>query len=255
MIGIMISIDLTGSAAIVTGASQGLGAAIATQLYRAGAGVVVNYWSDPEGINRAKAEQLSASLGERAIAIAGDVRRAEDMVALVAATRTRFGRLDIVVNNAGILRDRSLKKMSGEEWSAVIDTNLTGVFNLCKAAEPVLESGGSIISLSSISAAIGFYGQANYAAAKAGVVGLTKVLARELAKRRITVNAIAPGLVLTDMGQTIPAEERERMLSLIPLGRLGEADDIAGAALFLCSSLSRYVTGQTLHVNGGWHLA
>ena len=145
--------------------------------------------------------------------------------------------------------------MSGEEWDAVIDTNLTGVFNLCKAAEPVLEQGGSIVSLSSISAAIGFYGQANYAAAKAGVVGLTKVLARELAKRRITVNAIAPGLVLTDMGKSIPAEERERMLSLIPLGRLGEADDIAGAALFLCSNLSRYITGQTVHVNGGWHLA
>jgi len=251
----MISIDLSGSSAIVTGASQGLGSAIASTLYQAGASVVINYWPDPEGINRTKAEQLSTSLGERAMALAGDVRRLEDMAELVAATRKRFGRLDIVVNNAGILRDRSLKKMSGEEWGAVIDTNLTGVFNLCKAAEPALESGGSIISLSSISAAIGFYGQANYAAAKAGVVGLTKVLARELAKRRITVNAIAPGLVLTDMGKSIPAEERERMLSLIPLGRLGEANDIAGAALFLASNLSRYVTGQTLHVNGGWHLA
>jgi len=126
----MISIDLTGYSAIITGASQGLGSAIATQLYRAGAGVVINYWADSAGLNRANAEQLAASLGERAIAIAGDVRQADDMTTMVAATVTRFGRLDFVVNNAGILRDRSFKKMSGEEWDAVIDTNLTGVFNL-----------------------------------------------------------------------------------------------------------------------------
>ena len=156
-----------------------------------------------------------------------------------------------MVNNAGIVRDRSLRKMTAEEWDAVIGTNLTGVFNLCKAAEPVLADGGRIVSLSSISAAIGLFGQANYAAAKAGVIGLTKVLARELARRRITVNAIAPGVVLTDMALTIPEAERGRMLGVIPLGRFGAADDIAGAVLFLCSGLAGYVTGQTLHVNGG----
>jgi 3-oxoacyl-[acyl-carrier protein] reductase len=164
----------------------------------------------------------------------------------------RFGGIDIVVNNAAILRDRSIRKMSEEEWQQVIDTNLTGVFRVCKAASDRLREDGRIVNLSSIAGQIGFFGQANYAAAKAGVMALTKVLSKELAKKRITVNAVAPGVVLTEMGKSIPEEQRAIMLPAIPLGRFGEPEEIAGAILFLASDLASYVTGQTLHVNGGW---
>jgi len=249
----MTGIDLGGRTAIITGGGQGLGAAVAGTLHAAGAAVAVTYWPDPEGQNRSRAEALAQRLGERALAVAGDVRSPEAMAAAVQAAIARFGRLDILVNNAGILRDRSFKKMSVPEWQQVIDTNLTGVFTACKAAEPHLQEGGRIVNVSSIAAALGFFGQANYAAAKAGVQGLTRVLARELAKRRITVNAVAPGLVLTEMGLTVPEEERQRMLSSVPLGRFGEPEDIANAILFLSSGLAAYVTGQTLHVNGGWY--
>jgi 3-oxoacyl-[acyl-carrier protein] reductase len=248
----MIAIDLTGRVAVITGASQGLGAAIATLLHRAGASVAITYWPDPDGINRANAERLAMQLGEHALAIAGDVRDATAMAAMAAAVTARFGRIDMLVNNAGIVRDRSFRKMSSDEWEQVIDTNLTGAFTACKAVEPLLQNGGRIVSLASISAALGFFGQANYAAAKAGVIGFTRVLARELAKRQITVNAIAPGVIMTDMAMTIPEAERERMLTHIPLGRFGVPDDIAQAVLFLCSDLAGYLTGQTLHVNGGW---
>jgi 3-oxoacyl-[acyl-carrier protein] reductase len=249
----MVPIDLSGRTAIITGGGQGLGAAVATVLHRAGAAIVVTYWPDPAGENRTRAEALVQQLGGQALAVAGDVRDAAAMAAAVATTVERFGHLDILVNNAGIVRDRSFKKMSMPEWQQVIDTNLTGVFTACKAAEPHLREGGRIVNVSSISAALGFFGQANYAAAKAGVSGLTRVLARELARRRITANAVAPGLVLTEMGLTIPAEERQRMLANVPLGRFGEPDDIANAILFLCSDLAAYLTGQTLHVNGGWY--
>lgn len=249
----MISIDLTGRTALITGASQGLGAVIARTLHRAGAAVAITYWPDPEGINQAKGEALAAELGARAQAIPGDVRQLDAMERAVELASAATGTLDIVIGNAGIVRDRSFKKMSALEWQQVIDTNLTGVFNTCKAAEPRLAVGGRIINVASISAALGFFGQANYAAAKAGIGGLTRVLARELARRQITVNAISPGLVLTDMGKTVPEEERQRMLGNVPLGRFGEPEDIANVALFLCSDLAAYVTGQTLHVNGGWY--
>jgi 3-oxoacyl-[acyl-carrier protein] reductase len=249
----MTPIDLSGRSALVTGASQGLGAAIATTLHRAGAAVAILYWPDPDGGNRAKAEALAAQLGARASAIPGDVRDPAGMEQAVARTLAGAGRLDLVVNNAGILRDRTVKKMSLPEWQQVIDTNLTGVFTTCKAAEPHLAEGGRIVNLASIAAALGFFGQANYAAAKAGVGGLTRVLARELARRRITVNAIAPGLVLTDMGLSVPEGERAKMLASVPLARFGEPEDIANAVLFLCSDLAGYITGQTLHVNGGWY--
>ncbi len=251
----MIPIDLSGRTALITGASQGLGAAIATRLHQAGCAVAVTWWPDPPGVNRARAEAFVTGLGEGAIAIPADVRSPADLDAAVAATHARFGALDILVNNAGIVRDRTLRRMSAQEWSDVVDTNLTGVFNACKAVEPHLADGGRIVSISSISAALGFFGQANYAAAKAGVIGLTRVLARELARRAITVNAIAPVVALPEMGQTIPEAARARMLAEVPLGRFAEPGDIADAALFLCSGLAAYVTGQTLHVNGGWHPA
>jgi len=248
----MIAIDLSGKTAVVTGGGQGLGAATATMLAEAGANVAINYFADVEGVNRERAEQTAERIGDRAIAIEADVRNIAQVEAMIQEAIRHFGRLDILVNNAGIVRDRTLKKLSPEDWQAVIDTNLTGVYNVSKAAMEDLLDGGRIINLASISAVVGFFGQSNYAAAKSGVMGLTKVLARELAKRRITVNAVAPGVVLTEMGETIPEQTRAEMLKLIPLGRCGEPDEIAGVILFLCSDLASYVTGQVIHVNGGW---
>lgn len=248
----MIPIDLSGKTALVTGGGQGLGAATAGLLREAGADVVVNFLADPAGINRQRAEDTVAGWGEHGAAIEADVRDPQAVKLMIDQTVARFGRLDIVVNNAGILRDRTAKNMQFAEWQAVIDANLTGVFNVCQAAIGPLSDGGRIVSMSSVSAVLGIYGQANYAAAKAGIIGLTKVLSRELAKRRITVNAVAPGVVETGMGLTIPEEFRGAMLAAVPLGRFADPREIAGVILFLCSDLASYVTGQTIHVNGGW---
>ncbi len=256
----MLALNLIGKTAIVTGASQGLGLATATCLHSAGANVIVNYFPDPvpdsnpapEQVNAQQAHALVASLGKRAIAVAADVRSDRDVEQLMAAAVDSFGGLDILINNAGVLRDRTVKKMQFAEWQTVIDTNLTGVFRTCQAASRVMRDEGRIVNLASISALVGFFGQANYAASKAGVIGLTRVLSRELASRQITVNAVAPGVVLTDMGKSIPEVSRTDMLAQIPLGRFGTPDDIAHTILFLCSPLADYITGQTLHVNGGW---
>jgi 3-oxoacyl-[acyl-carrier protein] reductase len=248
----MVTIDLSGRTALVTGGGQGLGQATARILHAAGANVAVNYFEEGQRVNRGRAEETVARLASRAIALPADVRRPDELTAMLDRVVTSFGALDIVVNNAAVLRDRTLKNMSGVEWQDVIDTNLTGVFNVCKAAAPRMADGGRIVSMASISGVIGFYGQANYAAAKAGVMGITKVLAKELASRRITVNAVAPGVALTEMGQSIPEKARVEMLKQIPLGRFAEPDEIARVILFLCSDLASYVTGQTIHVNGGW---
>lgn len=247
----MIGIDLTGKTALITGGSTGLGLATASMLCQAGANVVINYLDDG-GVMKARSEKAAQDLGPRAMAIAADVRDSAGVKKMIDQICVGDGGLDIIVNNAGIIRDKTLRKMSDAEWQAVIDTNLTGVFNVCRAASENLSDGGRIVNLASISGVMGFYGQANYAAAKAGVIALTKVVSKELAKRAITVNAVAPGVVLTEMGQSIPPEVRQRMLAQIPLGRFGEAAEIASVILFLCSKLGAYVTGQTIHVNGGW---
>jgi 3-oxoacyl-[acyl-carrier protein] reductase len=246
------AIDLSGKTALVTGGGQGIGAATAEALAGAGARVVVNYFGDAGGVNRQRAEETAAAIGASAAALEADVRDPAALAAMFDAIVTRFGGIDIVVNNAAILRDRSVKKMSREEWQSVIDTNLTGVFNVSRLAAERLADGGRIVNLSSIAAFEGFFGQANYAAAKAGVAAMTRVLARELARRRITVNAVAPGVVLTEMGRSIPEEVRAEMLKSIPLGRFGEPSEIAGVILFLCSDLASYVTGQVIHASGGW---
>ncbi len=248
----MITINLDSKTAVITGGGQGLGLAAATALHTAGANVVLTWFADPEGINQKRAEDAAASLGARAIAVEGDVRNRESLAAMFDTVVRTFGSLDIVINNAAVLRDRSLSKMTDDEWQAVIDTNLSGVWRVCKEAVSRIADGGRIVSMASISGFTGFFGQTNYSAAKAGVVGLTKSLSREVAFRQITVNAVAPGVALTEMGQSIPEAVREEMLKQIPLGRFGTPEEIANAILFLCSPLADYITGQTIHVNGGW---
>jgi len=248
----MIQIDLSGKTAVVTGGGQGIGAAICQMLSKAGANIVVNYFGDSAGINQARAEETAKDLGDKAVAIEADVRNVEQVRRMLQVAANRFGTIDILINNAGIIRDRSVKKMSYEDWQIVLDTNLTGVFNLCKEATELLADDGRIVNVASIAGAVGFFGQSNYASAKAGVICLTKVLSKELSRRRITVNAIAPGLVLTEMGKGIPEEARAEMLKVIPLGRCGETEEIAKVVLFLCSDLASYMTGQLIHINGGW---
>ncbi len=248
----MISIDLSGKTAVVTGGGQGLGQSTARMLHRAGANVAIGYFADAEGLNQQRAHATAKEMGERAIAVEGDVRRRPSIAAMFESIESRFESIDIVINNAAILRDRSFKKMDDAEWQAVIDTNLTGVYNVCKEAGPRLVDGGRIVNMASISGFLGIFGQANYSAAKAGVVGLTKALSKEFARREITVNAVAPGVVLTEMGKSIPEESRNEMLKQIPMGRFGTPDEVAAAILFLCSPLASYITGHTMHVNGGW---
>ena len=248
----MKQIDLSGKTAIVTGSSQGIGLTTAQTLHAAGANVVINYFEDDQGRNASLAQDAVSKLGERAMAAAADVRNPDQLAAMVDGAVKKFGALDIMVNNAGILRDKSFKKMSSDEWQAVIDTNLTGVFNSCKAAVESLSEGGTIVNVASLSAVVGFFGQANYATAKAGVMTLTKVLSKELARKNIRVNAIAPGVVNTEMGESIPEENRKMMIAQIPLARFGEPSEISDVILFLCSGMSTYITGQTIHVNGGW---
>ncbi len=248
----MVSIDLTGKVAVVTGGGQGLGKATASRLRQAGARVAVNFLDDADGIGRAGAEETIETWGADGLAMAADVRSRDDMKRFFARIKAEWGRVDILINNAAILRDRTLRKMSDDEWDAVVETNLSSVFRVSQTVLDFLQDGGRIVNMASISGVIGFYGQANYSSAKAGVIALTKVLSRELASRHITVNAVAPGVVLTEMGKSIPTEAREQMLAQIPLRRFGEPDEIASVILFLCSDLASYVTGQTLHVNGGW---
>ena len=249
----MISIDLSGKTAVVTGGGQGLGQATATVLHAAGANVAITYFHDPDGVNQLRAGDTVAELGDRALAIEGDVRDRASLSDMFASVQQQFGSIEMIINNAAILRDRTFKKMIDAEWEAVIQTNLTGVYNVCKEALERLADGGRIVNMASISASVGIFGQANYSSAKAGVIGLTKVLSKELARRRITVNAVAPGVALTEMGRSIPEQARVEMLKQIPLGRFGEPEEVANAVLFLCSPLADYITGQTVHVNGGWY--
>ena len=248
----MTSIDLRSKTAVITGGGQGLGKSTAAVLYAAGANVAVTYFRDDAGVNQSRAEETATELGERALAVEGDVRSRESLGAMMDHVLKHFGTLDIVVNNAAVLADRTMKNMSDDDWLGVIDTNLSGVWRVCKEAAPRLSDGGRIVNMASISGFLGFFGQTNYSAAKAGVVGLTKALSKELARRAITVNAVAPGVVLTEMGESIPEESRAEMMKQIPLQRFGKPEEISNVILFLSSSLADYVTGQTIHVNGGW---
>ncbi len=245
---------LEGKTALVTGASRGIGRAIALALAESGADVAVNY----AGSESAAEEVVRAieKLGRRSFKIQADVGAADQAAAMMDQVLERFGKLDILVNNAGITRDNLVMRMKEEEFDQVIHTNLKGVFNCVKAASrPMMKQrSGKIINISSVVGAMGNPGQANYAAAKAGVIGLTKSIAREFASRGIQVNAVAPGFIHTDMTGKLPEESREQLLKQIPLQRMGSAEEVARVVRFLASDDASYMTGQTLYVDGGMHM-
>lgn len=242
---------LKGQIAIVTGASRGIGRAIALELANQGADVVVNYSGNEEKAKSVVEEILSS--GSRAFAVQCDVSDSDSVAAMLKRTIDEFGKVDILVNNAGITKDNLLMRMKEDEWDQVINTNLKGVFLCTKAVtRPMMKQRkGRIINVASVVGITGNPGQANYVAAKAGVIGFTKTAAKELASRGITVNAVAPGFISTDMTDQLPEDVRNQLLSQIPLGRLGNPGDIAKVAAFLASDDSSYMTGQTLSVDGG----
>jgi 3-oxoacyl-[acyl-carrier protein] reductase len=249
-------LSLEDKVAIVTGASRGIGRAIAVRLAGEGAAVAINY-SSSEQAARETLDYITIQ-GGRGMLCRADVSDPDACEAMVRATLDNFGRIDILVNNAGVTRDNIVARMKRDEWQTVIDTNLTGAFNCVKAVmRPLLKqkSGGRIINISSVVGLAGGSGQANYAAAKAGLIGLTKSLARELAGRQITVNAIAPGFIDTEMTAVLPEELRKTMLAQIPLGPVGTPQDIAELAMFLAGSGSSYITGQVIAVDGGLVMA
>ena len=237
--------------ALITGASRGIGRATALELAKAGAKIVINY----AGNAAAAQEVLKAiqDLGGQAIAVQANIAVAAEVDELIEKTVAAFGSIDILVNNAGITRDTLLMRMKEADWDAVLDTNLKGVFLCTKAVAKLMmkQRSGKIITMTSVVGLTGNAGQANYAAAKAGVVGFTKSMAKELGSRGITVNAVAPGFIATDMTEVLPDSVKEQMTRTIPLGRPGTPSDVAKAVLFLCSDAAAYITGQTLNVDGG----
>jgi len=245
--------DFSGKVALVTGSSRGIGAGIIEALGRMGAMCAVNYVEDAEGRNRADAERVAANIPKASI-IQSDVSDTAQVAAMMSQIQKEFGGLDILVNNAGILRDRTLKKMSTDEWESVMRVNLTGTFNCIQQAIGKLRPMGRIVNIASVAGQLGFFGQANYAASKAGIIALTKVTARELARDKITVNAVAPGFVKTEIHRGMPEDVTRQFLTQIPLGHFGEIEEVVLPVLFLCSPQAGYVTGQVLHVNGGFYM-
>ncbi|HBY45269.1 MAG TPA: 3-oxoacyl-[acyl-carrier-protein] reductase [Thermomicrobiales bacterium] len=237
--------------AIVTGAVRGIGRAIAHELARDGFAVVVNYRGD-ESVAAELCDELGA-LGAQTLAVRADITIASDVAGLIDQTLSTFGRLDALINNAGITRDTLLMRMSEDDWDAVLETNLKGAFLCSKAAiRPMMrQRSGSIVNLTSVVGIIGNAGQTNYSAAKAGLIGFTKSLAREVGSRGITVNAVAPGFIETRLTDVLSADVKSTMLERIPLGRFGAPEDVASAVGFLVSPAARYITGTTLSVDGG----
>jgi 3-oxoacyl-[acyl-carrier protein] reductase len=252
----MVDYRFPGKVVLVTGSSRGMGAAILEAFARAGATCIVNYFDDPDGQNHRDAAETAERLKRHQVPVHvldGDVRRYESVQTLMKRVVDAAGGLDILVNNAGILCDRTVKKMTPEDWHGVIETNLDGVFHCSKLGAEILREGGRIINIASISGVVGFHGQANYAAAKAGVIALTKVQAKEVARRGITVNAVAPGVIHTPMLQGLKPDVLAEYEKQIPVGRIGRPEDVAHAVLFLACEESSYITGQALSITGGWY--
>ena len=246
-------LDFTGKVVLVTGSSRGIGAEMIKAFGARGAKCVVNYVADPQSQNKMDATGVANELKEP-LMIECDVTRPEQVEAMMKQIQDRHGRLDILVNNSGIIRDRTIKKMSLEEFESVMRVNVTGTFNVTQKVISILRDGGRIVNLSSVSGQMGLFGQANYSSSKAAVIALTKVAARELAKQNITVNAIAPGFIDIGMSKGMPEEVRQNFEKQIPLGRLGQANEIVDAALFLASPMASYITGHVLNVNGGFYM-
>ncbi len=234
---------------MITGASKGIGKAIALEFAKNNASVIINYNKDKEGADLI--EQGIKGIGKKAVAIKADVSNFNEVTAMIEQIKKDFGRIDILVNNAGITMDRTLKNMTQDEWNKVINVNLTSVYNVTKQALPLIQKNGRIINISSIAGLTGNFGQCNYAASKAGIIGFTKSLSKELGKLSITVNAIAPGLIQSEMTNKIPFFRKRIMTAMIPLKRMGTVEEVANCALFLASEKSSYITGEVISINGG----
>ncbi|MFN2475155.1 MAG: 3-oxoacyl-ACP reductase family protein [Chthoniobacterales bacterium] len=245
--------DFSGKVVLVTGSSRGLGAAMIQAFGARGAKCVVNFIGDANGQNKTEAEAVAGALNEPLV-VECDVTKPDEVESMMKSISEKLGGLDVLVNNSGIIRDRTMKKMTLEEFESVVRVNLAGTFNVTQKAAAVLRTGGRVINLSSVSGQMGLFGQANYSSSKAAIIALTKVSARELARQQITVNAIAPGFIDVGMSKGMPDEVTDSFKKQIPLGRLGEASEIVDAALFLASPMASYITGHVLNVNGGFYM-
>ena len=249
----MSELDFTAKVVLVTGSSRGIGAEMIKAFGKRGAKCVVNYVADPQGQNKADAERVAKELNEPLV-IECDVTQPAAVEAMMKQIKDRHGGLDVLINNSGIIADRTIKKMQIEQFESVIRVNLTGTFNVTQKAAAILRENGRIVNLSSVSGQMGLFGQANYSSSKAAIIGLTKVSAREFAGQGITVNAIAPGFIDVGMSKGMPDEVTEIFKKQIPLGRLGDVHEIVDAALFLASPMASYITGHVLNVNGGFYM-
>ena len=246
-------LDFTGKVVLVTGSSRGIGAEMIKAFARRGAHSVVNYISDASGQNKADAAGVAQELRDPLV-VDCDITNPQQVEAMVKQIKDRHGGLDVLINNSGIIRDRSIKKMSMEEFESVVRVNLSGTFNVTQKAGAILRQGGRIVNLSSVSGQMGLFGQANYSSSKAAIIALTKVSAREFARQNITVNAIAPGFIDVGMSKGMPDEVTANFIKQIPLNRLGDVSEIVNAALFLASPMASYITGHVLNVNGGFYM-
>jgi 3-oxoacyl-[acyl-carrier protein] reductase len=246
-------LDFTGKVVLVTGSSRGIGAEMIKAFGKRGAQCAVNYVADAQGQNKTDATNVAKEL-EAPLVIECDVTRPDQVESMMIEIGDKWGGLDILVNNSGIIQDRTIKKMSMEEFESVIRVNLVGTFTVIQKAAAILRNGGRIVNLSSVSGQVGLFGQANYSSSKAAIIALTKVSAREFARQNITVNAIAPGFIDVGMSKGIPEEVAQNFIKQIPLGRLGDVHEIVDAALFLASPMASYITGHILNVNGGFYM-
>ena len=245
--------DFSGKVVLVTGSSRGIGAEMIKAFGKRGAQCVVNYVADAQGQNKADAENVATELKDPLV-IECDVTQPGQVESMMTEIHDKCGGLDVLVNNSGIIHDRTIKKMSIEEFESVVRVNLTGTFTVTQKAAAILRNGGRIVNLSSVSGQMGLFGQANYSSSKAAIIALTKVSAREFARQNITVNAIAPGFIDIGMSKGMSEEVTANFIKQIPLGRLGEVNEIVDAALFLASPMASYITGHVLNVNGGFYM-